>query len=64
MMRGFDSAVPMIWAHPAQAPDRAIRLNKFLPGRVLPGKNLYRSYPLRGRFSGPGKPVNVTSFFR
>jgi hypothetical protein len=27
--------------------NRAIRLNKFLPGGIPPGKNLYRFYPLR-----------------
>jgi hypothetical protein len=37
-----------IWAHPAASRrDRAIRLNKFLPGGIPPGKNLYRFYPLR-----------------
>jgi hypothetical protein len=49
-----------IWAHPAAIrPDRAIRLNKFSPGGIPPGENLYRSYPLRGRFSRADKPANV-----
>jgi hypothetical protein len=38
-------------------PDRAIRLNKFLPG--FAGKNLYRFYPLRGELQRGGSRFSM-----